>query len=114
MGAQLLALISTLPTVLLLLIVVLEPVLYGIGIDREIVADVSDWIRGICFVLVVVMVFYYGRMVYRSEDSRLSGRRGLWINVLILGNLFAIPIFWYLFIRKQKVAPQQGNTRRAT
>lgn len=114
MGTLCLALLSTLPTVFLLLIVVFEPVLYGVGIDREIVADASDWIRGICFVLVVVMVYYYGRMVYRSEDPRFSSRRALWINLLILGNLFAIPIFWYLFMRQHKSGSQQRDTRRAT
>jgi hypothetical protein len=52
--------------------------------------------------LVLVLIAAYLAMLYRSTLVP-SGRRTFWALVLLLGNVFALPVFWYVFLWRRAV-----------
>src|SRR5687767_3166539 len=99
-------LFSVLPP-FLLLAALFEPWFYGLGWNRAQVADISDMIRIGAGVLVLVMILYFAIYLHRTDDPKVVEKKSLWTWVLILGNVFAVPVFWYVFIWR----PRKGDLR---
>lgn len=97
-----LALLSLAPSIVLLALFLFEPFLYQLGIQRALVSELGQLIRLICAVIILAMMAFYGRHIFTSGDSRLDSNKGLWIAILIFGNVFGVPLFWYLFMRHSK------------
>lgn len=93
------AALSLVPSIVLVLMFLFEPLLYGMGWDRRLVSETGQLIRLVSAILVIVMIYYFASYTYRSGDPRLEGKKSLWITLLLLGNIFAVPAFWYLFFR---------------
>ena len=53
----------------------------------------------ICLVVILLMAVYLF-MLYRSAAVP-ENRRTLWAVVLFMANVFAFPVFWYLFLWKR-------------
>lgn len=104
--------LSLAPLVGLILVAVLEPLLYGTGLDRKTVRESADVISLISGVLMVVMIVFFASYTHRSSDPRLKDKKSLWIWILILGNIFAIPVFWYLFFRSRDSAIVQQDRNK--
>lgn len=93
-----LAFFSLAPTIILLTLFLFEPFLYQVGIERSLLSEFGQLMRLICAVIILAMMVFYGRYVLTSGDSRLDTKKGLWIAILVLGNVFGVPLFWYLFM----------------
>jgi len=50
--------------------------------------------------VVIGMMILYVTVVLRSSDESLSGKKGLWVTVLLAANVFALPAFWAFHIRR--------------
>ena len=94
--------ISVAPSVVLILMLFFEPMLYQVGWKYALVSEVGASIRLVCGILVVVVMFCFSIYAYRSSDAKLQGKRALWITILVVGNVFAVPVFWYLFLGERK------------
>lgn len=97
----LIAALSCGPTIILLFTVFFEPLIYQADIDRKTVAEVADIIRLITALLILIMIYYFIRYARRSHDPALEGKKSLWIFVLLLGNVFAVPLFWFFVFRNR-------------
>ena len=97
------------PSIALVLIVMFEPMLYGAGWDRVAVGAFSDSVRLMGALIVLAMMYYYARHTYLSDDARLQGKKGLWIWILVLGNVLAVPVFWYLYVFQAHEQPGTGH-----
>lgn len=100
-----LAFLSLAPPIILIAMFLLEPFLNQAGIERSLVSELGQTIRLVCAAIILVMIFYYGRYIFTSGDSRVDSNKGLWIAVLVLGNVFGVPLFWYLLIHHPKPKP---------
>lgn len=96
---MLLTIISLAPSIILFTLFLFEPLLYQFGMERALVSELGQLIRLICAAVILAMMFFYGRYVFTSGDSRLGSNKWLWIAILVLGNVFGVPLFWYHFIR---------------
>lgn len=94
--------LSLAPSIILMAMFLLEPFLYQSGLERALVSELGQLIRLICAAIILVMMAYFGRYVFISGDSRLDSNKVLWISILVLGNVFGVPLFWYLFIHHPK------------
>ncbi|MDF2446994.1 MAG: hypothetical protein K0S46_2230 [Moraxellaceae bacterium] len=66
------------------------------------VSNVGMVIEGLLPVSGLFMIFalvYYIYFIAISKDGRLVGKKALWISVLLFGNIFAIPVFWFFYFR---------------
>ncbi len=54
----------------------------------------------VVFILVIIYVVFLFRTETVSQD-----KKALWAAVLILGNMIAMPVFWYLYVWKQPKEP---------
>jgi len=109
MSKVILAIASLGPTCTLTALFILGPYLYGLGLERQVVADFVGLARLISVTLIFVMMIYFSRYVRRSTDLALSGKKSLWIAILWLGNVFAVPAFWYFFFVRQSNALGTGR-----
>ncbi len=76
----------------------------------------SVGVLGIHLITVICLIaleVFYIRDAYRNPGVA-GGRRGLWAVVLLMGNVVAMPIYWYLYIWKQEPAGpgQRVESRR--
>lgn len=72
--------------------------------SAETILVVDGWIRIAAAALLVCGLCFDLWYVWRSQDPRLGDRRGVWSWLLILGNVFALPVFWFLFLRARPQA----------
>jgi len=54
--------------------------------------------NGYVLFLFLIFVIYLGRMMNVDND-----KKWLWRGLMFFGHVFAIPIFWYLYIWKEKI-----------
>jgi hypothetical protein len=91
---------SIVPPVGLMLIVLVEPFLHA-NIDRNLAGEIGELVRVTCALGIIGMMMYYISYIRSSTDNRLQSKKGLWATIIVLGNVFAVPVFWYLFINKK-------------
>jgi hypothetical protein len=53
---------------------------------------------------IVGLTIFYVVYLFRTERVP-QDKKALWAVVLLLGNMFAFPVFWYLFIWKEPETP---------
>jgi Na+-driven multidrug efflux pump len=99
-----LALISIVPSILLITISLFEPVLYNMGLDDHLISEVAQFIRLISGLMIIGMMLYFIYYVLTSDDNRISSKKGLWIAVLLIGNIFAVPFFCVFLLTSRKLA----------
>lgn len=100
MSKILTGILSFIPLTLLTLTALIQPTLMSSGVDRELVASAAEILRVTCGIVTLLTILIFIVYIYRSSDSRLETRKGLWTSLLLLGNVFAIPIFWFLYLNK--------------
>jgi hypothetical protein len=61
--------------------------------------EVFDGLRLLLGVLGILMTIGFISNTFRS-DSVPRAKRGLWVTVLVLGNIFALPFYWFWYIRR--------------
>jgi len=64
-------------------------------------------------VLALGLMFFYLVDVFRNPRVP-RDKRVLWAAVLLLGSLFVEPVYFWLYIWKDRQSAQPGATRRAT
>jgi hypothetical protein len=57
--------------------------------------------------LTTVLMFIYLVIAYRSPRVP-NDKRTFWAVVLFMGNMFAFPVFWYLFVWRAKVSNERA------
>jgi len=70
-------------------------------IDRNLAGEIGELVRITCALGIIGMMVYYISYIRSANDNRLESKRGLWASIILLGNVFAVPVFWYLFINKK-------------
>ena len=59
--------------------------------------------------MVVVLLIVYIMNVFKNDRVD-KDKKALWAVILFMGNIFAMPVYWYLYIwREPKIAPPQGQ-----
>jgi hypothetical protein len=99
---MLMGVLSIVPLPLLIAVSILEPWLLhrgGLG-NRELISGWADTISLACGVITIVVLAVFLAFVYRSADPRLVEKKALWTSVLLFANVFALPIFWFKFLRR--------------
>jgi len=81
-------------------IMLIEPFFWPRG------SGVFDVMRIVLGVFGIILMFGYISHASRSRKVP-SEKRGLWISVLLFGNILALPFFWFWYI--QKPAEAAGN-----
>jgi hypothetical protein len=74
-------------------VAVTEPIIWPTG--REFFV----WLRLVLGVSGIVMMIGFIRYTFRS-DAVPRDKRGLWVTVLLLGNIFALPFYWLWYVRR--------------
>ena len=98
-----LTVLSLVPPVVLVIAALFEPALYGLALDKKQAAELGDNIRISAAVIIVGMIIYFGVYLHRLHDPTMDGgKRSLWTWVLILGNIFAVPVVWYKFVHQRR------------
>jgi hypothetical protein len=67
------------------------------SLETDAVAEPPLSLHLFTLALVLTLVGAYLAMLYRSTLVP-SGRRTFWALVLLIGNVFALPVFWYVFL----------------
>jgi hypothetical protein len=101
LSGSLLMLLSVVPSAALIAILILEPFLYGTGIDRGVLAETGQAIRLVCALIVIAMILYFISHINASKDSRFIKNKSKWVTALIFGNVFTVPLFWFIFMRNR-------------
>ena len=57
--------------------------------------------------LIMVLIVVYLVMAYRSPNIP-NDKRTFWAVVLFMGNMFAFPVFWYLFVWRPRAATDKA------
>ncbi len=97
--------LSLVPPVVFLFAALFEPMFYGIAWNSQEVAEVGDAVRISSALLVLAMIVFYGVYLHRLDDPKVDQeKRSLWTWILLLGNVFALPVVWYVFIWRQRRA----------
>lgn len=107
--SYLLGFLSIVPPAILVLISVFEPVLLkgkGTGSD---LSDILDGVVLTCIVLAVATLVFFIGHIWRTTDPRLEGKKGLWVVLLLLGSVIALPVFWLLYLRNPSSTPSPGK-----
>lgn len=77
----------------LLAIVFIEPVIWPRGAPLFVALRLAFGICG----LIMMVGFIYRTL---KSDSVPRSKRGFWVAVLLLGNVFALPFFWFWYVRQ--------------
>lgn len=85
----------------LITVVIVEPIAWPHG------GSLFDVLRLVLGVAGILMTIGFVRHAFRS-DVVPRDKRGLWVAVLFLGNIFALPFYWFWYIR-QPEAPSRGH-----
>ena len=95
--SRVIGMISALIPLGLFAVVFLEPLLW----PRSTTTFTS--LRLILGVSGLLMVALFIHHVIRT-DAVPTEKRGLWVMILLVGNIFALPFFWFWYIRKAETA----------
>jgi hypothetical protein len=101
MGA-LIGILSIIIPVGLIIVVIAEPMAWPAG------QDVFDVLRLVFGVAGILMMVGFIRHAVRS-DAVPHEKRGLWVVVLLLGNILVLPFYWLWYIKQP-----QGSVRVAS
>jgi len=66
------------------------------------------WLHLGAILLVLLLLAFYLRQARRSPHVP-NPRRGLWVALLLIGNMFAMPVFWYLYIWRPRPSLPEGS-----
>jgi hypothetical protein len=108
------AFLSTVPPVVLVLVSIFEPLLFKHGVDQKELAEGIDTVVVACMVLVLATLVYFISYVRHTDDPRLAGKKGRWIIILLAANVFALPVFWMLYLMNDARASSIGEKSRNT
>ena len=80
---------------------------FGVSIDALVVAANVALVG---LIVALAMIIYFSRKALRSETLDKTQKR-LWVAALIVGNLIALPVAWYVFVWKERTskAPPPGG-----
>lgn len=95
-------LFSVVPTIVFLISFFSFPMLGSIVSDEKTLLEWDLLIRTCIFILLLIALAGYIIYISKTNDSRLSGKKGLWVGLLLFGNILTIPLFWFLYIFKSK------------
>lgn len=99
--AALLGVLSIAPLAMLIAVSMLEPWLLHQDLgNRELVSRWADVVRMVSGVTIIVTLVVFLTIVHRSSDPRLANKKALWTSVLLFANVFALPVFWFKFLRR--------------
>ena len=97
--ATIFGLLALLPTVTLITVASIEPIVVDPG-NRKLI-EVFDNIRLASGILIVAtMLIFIG--IARSSSAVPNEKRVLWISLLLFANMFALPVFWFFYILKAR------------
>lgn len=99
-GSAIVGLLSILAPVALVLVGLFEELFYSLAPNVETARYYIDGALVVLAGLTLVLMLTFVAYVARAHDPRFSGKRGLWIAILVFGNVFAIPLFWLVFLRR--------------
>jgi hypothetical protein len=94
--------LSLVPPLVFIVVALFEPWFYGLGWDKREVSDMAETIRVCAALLVIAMMVYFAAYLHAVDDPSIEGKKSLWTWILILGNILAVPVFWYVFIWRPK------------
>jgi hypothetical protein len=57
---------------------------------------------------IIVLIVIYIRHLFKT-DRVPQDKKALWAVVLFLGNMFAMPVYWYLYIWQQQDSSRRRN-----
>ena len=89
---------SVLPVIVFLVSFITLPILMGVASNPEELLEWNDLARITAFLIFTLTVLGYFFYIFKAEDSRLDGKKGLWVGMLLFANIFALPFFWYFYI----------------
>lgn len=98
-GAAILGLISALP-LLYGMAFVIDVLSLPAGINPPSPLGGVDW-HLLAMVLTTILLIWYLRSLFTSSKFS-SQKRILWAIALFLGSIFIFPIFWYLYVWKER------------
>lgn len=64
----------------------------------------------VTFFILFISTIFYIRHVYRNERI-VPGDRGAWVFILIIGNIVAPLIYWYIYVWKGKTKLHSESTQ---
>jgi hypothetical protein len=95
--SRVIGMISALIPVGLFAVVLIEPLLWprstSIFISLRVILGISG----------LLMMAWFIHHVIRTNTVP-AEKRGLWVMILLVGNIFALPFFWFWYIRKAETA----------
>lgn len=95
--SRVIGMISALIPLGLCAVVLIEPLLWAqstsIFISLRLILGISG----------LLMMAWFIHHVIRTNAVPVE-KRGLWVMILLVGNIFALPFFWFWYIRKAKTA----------
>ena len=73
------------------------------------------WFLGLVALHFLTMLWVIGLMIFYivnvfRNDRVEQGKKVLWAAVLFFGNIFAMPIYWYLYIWREPSLPPAADT----
>ena len=89
------AILSFLPPIGMIAVVIGESVAELVGVRSEHVAEIADAFLILLFILAIVMMGLYFQRIRASEME--ENRKAKWMLILLFGNVFVLPLLWYLF-----------------
>ncbi len=66
------------------------------------------WLHLGTMLLFLLLLAFYVRQARRSPHVP-NPRRGRWVALLVIGNMFAMPVFWYLYIWRPRPSFPEGS-----
>lgn len=85
--------ISALIPLGLFAIVFIEPLIWPLGTSPFVSLRLILGVSGL-----LTMAWFIHQVI--RTDAVPPGKRGLWVMILLVGNIFALPFFWFWYIRK--------------
>ena len=110
---------APLPAMLLAIVLSLVAPLFLIGQSGAPPRDEpADWVFVALFgsialqllvlLLTLALVAFYMVHIFRTDRVE-HDKKALWAVVIFLGNMFAMPVYWYLYVWQE---PRRGGSRR--
>jgi len=90
------------PLLLFLFASLMLPIIVEPTNNNELFNELNVRIRLIAAAVLAAVMIFYIFWILRTKIESLQEKKALWITILFLGNVFAVPFFWYLHFLKHK------------
>lgn len=99
---KVIAFLSFAPIVTVVGMLIFQSHILNIGLDRTNTLNFIDKANQLSILITLLMVIFFIIYIYKSNSPSLKGKKALWISLLILGHIIAIPFFWYFQFSPRK------------